>query len=203
MHPHLLPPCISKLPNWPKIVDSFLIERPEASSYYKHKKQGCSGTWVACLTERLLPSAVATCTLLTHVPLALSCPNILNLLPLPTVFSFYKSSDRVASVALLPSRVRLTHEWSRRLRADKRNTMFKLRKSVLQGHKPIPVTEIRPWHYTQPLVIHFTSISDVWSKTAFACCWTRNFPRVSPGCMRQFFARINGVIQTCFFCTAV
>lgn len=60
--------------------------------------------------------------------------DILDLLPLPIVFSLYQSSVRVVSTAIVQSRISVTHNWSQRLGASEHNTRSALRKSILQVH---------------------------------------------------------------------
>lgn len=59
---------------------------------------------IVSLTERWPLSAVATCVLRAHDPLARSTQDILKLLPLLTAFLSYRSSVRVVSNAVAESR---------------------------------------------------------------------------------------------------
>lgn len=85
----------------------------------------------ACLTERWLPSAAVTCVLLTHASLA-HCFS---------TFHYFRQSSRCTvcvrsvSIAILPSRVMLTHQWLKMLNSGKCNTRFALRQTVLQTNR--------------------------------------------------------------------
>lgn len=77
--------------------------------------------------------AVAACALLTDFPIAGVCQNVLNLLPIPSVFSLQRALVRAFSVTIVQSGVSATHEWSQCFRASKRNTRWMLGQSVLQA----------------------------------------------------------------------
>lgn len=88
---------------------------------------------IARLTECQLPSAVATCTLLTHTTLLRSCHYRRDLPPLPNVFSLCQSCVTVFRIAVVCGRLRVTIKWSQRLKASKGKAKSALRQAVLQN----------------------------------------------------------------------
>lgn len=101
-------------------------------------ERGCSGIWI-CYSgslvqpnlnhQALSPFTRCSRTLRQHVPVN----NMLNLLPLSTAFSLYRSSVMVASSAIVRNRVTVTQELSQRLGASKLNTRSAFGQSVPQG----------------------------------------------------------------------
>lgn len=94
-------------------------------TWYWEASRCCSGNWFfrpVLLIKRTLTAQSGCHLQAPHARFARWLPSsIFSLLPLPTVFSLYRWSFRVVRTAIVQSRVRMTHRWSRRLTASKRN----------------------------------------------------------------------------------
>lgn len=88
------------------------------------------------------PLALCPRILRLHAPVK----NILNFSPLPIALSLYRLLFRVASIAIMQSRERMTQNWPQQLTASKLNTRSVLKPSVVVFSRFPPLSHFSKVH---------------------------------------------------------